>query len=78
MSLGKPARLERIFQIYDPPLYFVTFCTAQRRKKLANDVVHRAFVEYAERGDGHNVAVGRYVIMPDHVHLFVRGDTIFD
>jgi REP element-mobilizing transposase RayT len=21
----------------------------------------------------HNIAVGRYVIMPDHVHLFVRG-----
>ena len=21
-----------------------------------------------------NVALGRYVIMPDHVHLFVRGD----
>jgi REP element-mobilizing transposase RayT len=24
-----------------------------------------------------NVAVGRYVIMPDHVHLFVRGDYNF-
>ena len=24
-----------------------------------------------------NVAVGRYVIMPDHVHLFVQGDPNF-
>ena len=24
-----------------------------------------------------NVAVGRYVIMPDHVHFFVRGDPNF-
>jgi putative transposase len=24
-----------------------------------------------------NIAVGRYVIMPDHVHLFVRGDHNF-
>ena len=25
-----------------------------------------------------NVAVGRYVVMPDHIHLFVRGDEEFD
>ena len=25
-----------------------------------------------------NVAVGRYVIMPDHVHLFVRGSEVFE
>jgi REP element-mobilizing transposase RayT len=24
-----------------------------------------------------NVAIGRYVIMPDHIHLFVRGDSNF-
>jgi REP element-mobilizing transposase RayT len=24
-----------------------------------------------------NVALGRYVIMPDHLHLFVRGDQSF-
>lgn len=26
----------------------------------------------------HNVAVGRYVILPDHVYLFVAGDRAFD
>ena len=25
----------------------------------------------------HNIAVGRYVMMPDHVHLFVRGPDDF-
>jgi putative transposase len=25
----------------------------------------------------HNIAVGRYVIMPDHVHLFIRGPDNF-
>jgi len=73
MSSGKPPRLERVFQKYNPPLYFVTFCTARRRKILANEAVHRVLVEYGRRGEAHGVALGRYVIMPNHVHLFVRG-----
>ena len=45
---------------------------------LAKDEVHTAFVLFAKRAkDNFNVAVGRYVIMPDHVHLFVRGDYNF-
>nr|MBA2431089.1 transposase [Chthoniobacterales bacterium] len=36
------------------------------------------FISFAERAaTEHNIAVGRYVIMPDHVHLFVRGDAEF-
>ena len=35
---------------------------------------HEAFKRYAQRGyDEFNVAVGRYVVMPDHIHLFVSG-----
>jgi hypothetical protein len=78
MTLGKPPRLERIFQRYDPPLYFVTLCTVRRSKILANDFVHRSLIEYGERGVEKNVALGRYVIMPDHVHLFVRGGPEFN
>ncbi|MGI8436791.1 MAG: transposase [Chthoniobacterales bacterium] len=77
MSAGQPPRLERIFQIYDPPLYFVTFCTARRKKILANEAVHRAFVGYGRRGEERGVALGRYVIMPEHIHLFVRGSHEF-
>jgi putative transposase len=72
-----PHRLEFVFQKYDPPLYFVTFNTHQRKKLLANEGVHDSFVEFARSGAERGIAVGRYVIMPDHVHLFVRGDIAF-
>ena len=78
MSHSQPLRLDRIFQIYDPLLFFVTFCTGRRRKILANTRAHRAFIDYAKRGLDHNVAVGRYVLMPDHIHFFVAGDHEFD
>ena len=72
----KPPRLDFVFQSYDPPLYFLTFCTMHKRPALADAVVHQALVEYAERGAREGrAAVGRYVIMPDHVHLFVRLNT---
>ena len=46
------------------PLYFVTFCTHQRRPFLARDEVHAAFVLFAERaGRDFNIGVGRYVIV---------------
>jgi REP element-mobilizing transposase RayT len=78
MSHNQPLRLDRIFQIYDPPLFFVTFCTRRRQKILANTRAHGAFIDYAKRGLDHNVAVGHYVLMPDHIHFFVAGDHEFD
>ena len=69
---GTPPRLPVIFQSYDPPLYLVTFNTLLRRPLLACDEAHQAFRQYAERGLAFHAAVGRYVLMPDHVHLFVR------
>ena len=60
-------------------LFFcVTFCTARRRKILANTRAHRAFIDYAKRGLDHNMAVGRYVLMPDHIYFFVGDDHEFD
>ena len=71
-----PPRLRWIFA--RNPLFFVTFCTNERRKLLASDAVHAAFVTFASQANSqHNIAVGRYVIMPDHVHLFVRGPDNF-
>ncbi len=72
-----PPRLERIFQSYDPPLYFVTFNTHQRREILANEGVHRAFIQFAHKGERHGACIGRYVMMPDHIHLFIRGSDDF-
>ncbi len=67
-----PPRLPILFQRSDAPLYFVTFNTLLKRPLLANDAVHAAFRNYAARGLEFNVATGRYVLMPDHVHVFVR------
>jgi REP element-mobilizing transposase RayT len=76
---GKPPRLREVFQAYDSPVYFVTFCTYERRSILACDAAHEAFRQYAERGAAEKRAtVGRYVIMPDHVHVFVCGGREFD
>ena len=67
-----PPRLPVVFQSYDPPLYLVTLNTLLRRQLLACDAIHTAFREYAERGLAFSIATGRYVLMPDHVHVFVR------
>lgn len=67
-----PPRLDRVFQNYDPPLYFITFNTLHRKPLLARKEIFDAFVAYAEKNAAQGRAVGRFVIMPDHIHLFVR------
>jgi putative transposase len=68
-----PPRLGTIFPSYDPPLYFVTFNTRHRRRVLANQQIHEQFVGFSRAAEDRDITVGRYVIMPDHIHLFVRG-----
>jgi putative transposase len=46
----------------------VTVCTAKRRKILASPAVHQAIV--AAWAKASTWLVGRYVILPDHVHFF--------
>jgi putative transposase len=73
---GVPPRLTRIFS--NNPLFFVTFCTYRRRKLLDSSDINVAFIEFANQAyANHAIAVGRYVIMPDHAHLFVRGPDDF-
>jgi REP element-mobilizing transposase RayT len=67
-----PSRLDQVFSHYDPPLYFVTFNTQSRRPLLARQEVFDVFVAYARKNVEAGRAVGRFVIMPDHIHLFVR------
>jgi REP element-mobilizing transposase RayT len=69
---NRPPRLHWIFQQYDPPLYFITFNTSRRRKLLANAAVHNCFLEFANAAEERGIGVGKYVIMPDHLHMFVR------
>jgi REP element-mobilizing transposase RayT len=78
MIKGRPPRLPVIFQSLGEPLFFVTMCTLHREKFPSLRIIHESLRDYAERGvSNFNVAVGRYVIMPDHLHLFVRGDANF-
>jgi putative transposase len=54
------------------PLFFVTFCTAERRPWVAHADIHHAFREFCTRSPQLAQAwVGGYVLMPDHVHVFV-------
>ena len=65
-------RLHRLEWVYKgSPIYFVTTCTHQRRAILANTMIHRVFVNFSKAAANQGAFVGCYVLMPDHVHLFV-------
>lgn len=71
-----PPRLKDV--CISSPVYFITCCTHQRQQLLAGNTVHRAFRSFSRQGfEERNIAVGRYVIMPDHIHFFVRGSYDF-
>ena len=54
------------------PMYFVTTCVAGRRKLLAAPAIHAILCEeWSGLRERHGWAVGRYVVMPDHVHFFI-------
>ncbi len=65
-------RLEWIHARY--PLYFVTTCTAHRRLLLACTDAHAALLNYGRAGCEHGAWLGAYVLMPDHLHVFVALD----
>ncbi|MFA7160808.1 MAG: transposase [Kiritimatiellia bacterium] len=66
----RPPRLKIIFN--RNPLYFVTCCTYNRRPLLAYEIVHDVFRRAAGQASMAGNAVGRYVIMPDQIHMFLR------
>ena len=76
MIKRRPQRLDIIFS--SNPAYFVTFCT-RNRQAIPDLLKAQAALEiYAQRGiKDFGAALGRYVIMPDHIHLFVSGDVEF-
>lgn len=54
-------------------IVFVTVCAAGREPVLANQSAHRSLQMAFSRAD--HWIVGRYVVMPDHVHLFCAPGT---
>jgi len=62
-------RLERVW--VKEPVFFITTCTHHRQAILANAQVAKILVEEWQGAlERHGWMVGRYVIMPDHVHFF--------
>jgi REP element-mobilizing transposase RayT len=51
-----------------PTIVFLTVCTKDRRRWLATAANHCILVEVWQNATAWHI--GRYVIMPDHVHLF--------
>jgi putative transposase len=58
-----------VFQHGDvPTIVFVTVCTEKRRPWLATPECHENLVQVWKDSAAWNI--GRYVVMPDHIHLF--------
>jgi putative transposase len=74
--LQKPRlrRLDRVF--VHSPIYFITACSVDRRPILDCEPVHDAFRIFCLNSPQHGAWIGRYVLMPDHLHLFVSVDEI--
>lgn len=66
---GHLRRLEHVG--IDHAIYFITTCVADRRKQLARaevaEIVREEFVAAPVR---YGWTIGRYVLMPDHIHFF--------
>ncbi len=71
-----PSRLRRLDQVFGRDhVYFITACTANRQRILSNPEIHRAFIQFASKSAEHGIYVGRYVLMTDHIHLFIATTT---
>lgn len=66
-------RLERVW--IDWPIYFITTCTSRRRSILASEEIAKILIgEWRAARERHGWAIGRFVIMPNHVHFFCRAE----
>jgi putative transposase len=53
------------------PIYFLTVCVAKRRPLLAVPAAYDILLhEWQGLHERYGWAIGRYVVMPDHVHFF--------
>ena len=67
--------LTRLGDVWVPhPIFFVTICTEGRARRLDNANFHAIAVEVWRNCESlYEWFVGRYMVMPDHVHYFVSG-----
>ena len=66
------SHLRRLDRVYlDTAIYFMTTCTSKRQRVLANDQAAQILRDqFAQAPRRYGWRIGRYVIMPDHIHLF--------
>jgi REP element-mobilizing transposase RayT len=64
----RPAQLPLHHEAGRSTLVFLTVCTAARKRILATAAAHSTLLESWQVAN--SWMVGRYVIMPDHIHLF--------
>jgi putative transposase len=69
----RPAHFPTVADGFKSIIVFLTVCTRQRKPLLANDEAARIILEAWHAADFWRV--GRYVIMPDHIHLFCAPNT---
>ena len=77
----KPQQPQRKAPLHFPPIemgfrsviIYLAICVHRRRPLLANDTAARLIIEAWEAANFW--CVGRYVIMPDHIHLFCAPNT---
>ena len=75
MIKNRPRRFDLFYS--RESVFYITFCTLNRTPIRELSAAHGAFSRHSQRASQHNVAVGLYVFMPDHLHLFVKGDANF-
>ena len=55
------------------PVFFITICTRHRKSILAGSTPFGILADaWRNAPEAHGWAVGKYVVMPDHVHFFAR------
>jgi len=65
--------LPHVLPFAKDPIYFFTACVAGRKPILSRPEAHECLRDtWTKSGEVDGWFVGRYVIMPDHVHLFAR------
>ena len=76
MKEDQHRHLRRLGRVWvESPVYFMTACTDQRRRILANTAVANILIgDWRAAEERHGWVVGRYVIMPDHVHFFCAAE----
>ncbi|HMO51811.1 MAG TPA: transposase [Kiritimatiellia bacterium] len=73
-----PRRLRRLAEVWTSrgrPLFFVTICTHERHRWLASKEILDAFINFCGQSPTKaQVWVGSFVLMPDHLHMFVSAE----